>query len=90
MNNENETIFCGKPIGANKAPLIVAEIGFNHNGNIDLACKMIKSAAQNGADIVKLQTFIGGELVSKRVKAQDPDSPNQEIYLYEFFQRYPQ
>ena len=88
MNDENETIFCGKPIGANKAPLIVAEIGFNHNGNIDLACKMIKSAAQNGADIVKLQTFIGGELISKRVKAQDPDSPNQEIYLHEFFQRY--
>ena len=87
MNDENETIFCGKRIGVNKAPLIVAEIGFNHNGNVDLACKMIKSAAQSGADIVKLQTFIGSELISKKIKAQDPDSPNQEIYLHEFFQR---
>ena len=88
MNDENKTIFCGKSIGINKAPLIVAEIGFNHNGNVDLACKMIKSAAQSGADIVKLQTFIGSELISKKIKAQDPDSPNQEIYLHEFFQRY--
>ena len=61
MNDENKTIFCGKSIGINKAPLIVAEIGFNHNGNVDLACKMIKSAAQSGADIVKLQTFIGNQ-----------------------------
>ncbi len=88
MNDENKTTFCGKPIGINTAPLIVAEIGFNHNGNVDLACKMIKSAAQSGADIVKLQTFIGSELISKKIKAQDPDSPNQEIYLHEFFQRY--
>jgi len=36
---------------------------------------MIASAAQNGADIVKLQTFIGGELISKTVKAMDPDQP---------------
>ena len=88
MNDENKTTFCGKSIGINKAPLIVAEIGFNHNGNVDLACKMIKSAVQSGADIVKLQTFIGSELISKKIKAQDPDSPNQEIYLHEFFQRY--
>jgi len=88
MNDENEITFCGKPFGANKPPLIVAEIGFNHNGNIDLACKMIKSAAKNGADIVKLQTFLGNELISKTVKAKDPDRPDREIFLYEFFQRY--
>jgi N,N'-diacetyllegionaminate synthase len=88
QKNENETIFCGKPFGVNKAPLIVAEIGFNHNGDIDLAREMIKSAAENGADIVKLQTFIGSELISKTVKAKDPDHPEREIFLYEFFQRY--
>ncbi|MBT5259209.1 MAG: hypothetical protein HOL75_09950, partial [Nitrospina sp.] len=88
QNNKKETIFCGKPFGANKAPLIVAEIGFNHNGDIDLAREMIKSAAENGADIVKLQTFIGSELISKTVKSKDPDHPAREIFLYEFFQRY--
>ena len=88
MADENVTIFCGRPFGIGKAPLIVAEIGFNHNGNVDLACQMIKSAAQNGADIVKLQTFVGGELVSKTVKAKDPDQPDREMFLHEFFQRY--
>ena len=88
QNDENETIFCGRPFGANKAPLIVAEIGFNHNGDVDLACEMIRSAAENGADIVKLQTFIGSELISKTVKAKDPDQPDREIFFYEFLQRY--
>ena len=84
MNDENETVFCGKPLGANNPPLIVAEIGFNHNGDVELACKMIMSAMKNGADIVKLQTFIGEELISKTVKTRDPDQPNREIFLYEF------
>ena len=88
MSDESEITFCGKPLGGNEPPLIVAEIGFNHNGDVELACKMIMSAVQNGADIVKLQTFIGAELISKTVKAQDPDHPDREIFLYEFFQRY--
>jgi len=88
MNDESQATFCGKSFGANQPPLIVAEVGFNHNGDVELARKMIKSAAENGADIVKLQTFIGDELISKTVKAMDPDQPDQEIFLYEFFQRY--
>ncbi len=36
---------------------IIAEIGFNHNGEIPLALKMIKAAARAGADAVKFQTF---------------------------------
>ena len=35
MNDENEITFCGKPFGTNKPPLIIAEIGFNHNGEIE-------------------------------------------------------
>ena len=36
---------------------IIAEIGWNHMGEMSLAKKMIKSAAVNGADMVKLQTW---------------------------------
>jgi len=36
---------------------IIAEIGWNHIGNLNLAKKMILSAKQNGADMVKIQTF---------------------------------
>ena len=37
--------------------LIIAEIGVNHNGSIDLAKQMVKVAKDCGADIVKFQTF---------------------------------
>ena len=35
--------------------IIIAEIGINHNGDIDLAKKMIKAAKDCGADLVKFQ-----------------------------------
>ncbi|NWH04980.1 N-acetylneuraminate synthase family protein [Desulfobacter latus] len=36
---------------------LIAEIGFNHNGDIHLAVDMIRAAAEAGADAVKFQTF---------------------------------
>ena len=44
--------------------LIIAEAGVNHNGDIDLAKKLIDTAAESGADIVKFQTFKAEKLVS--------------------------
>ncbi len=38
--------------------LYIAEIGLNHNGDPDMAVKMIQAAAQAGADLVKFQTFV--------------------------------
>ena len=37
--------------------LIVAEIGNNHEGNFDVACRMVEAAADAGVDAVKFQTF---------------------------------
>ncbi|MEO8706845.1 MAG: N-acetylneuraminate synthase family protein [Kofleriaceae bacterium] len=37
--------------------LIVAEIGNNHEGNFDVACRMLEAAADAGVDAVKFQTF---------------------------------
>jgi N,N'-diacetyllegionaminate synthase len=45
--------------------LIIAEIGVNHNGDMDLALKMIDAAKNSGADAVKFQTFITEKLVSR-------------------------
>lgn len=44
---------------------IVAEIGCNHNGDIDLAYKMIDEAKACGVDAVKFQTFNSSLLISK-------------------------
>lgn len=79
--------FCGQPIGGGHSPFIVAEVGFNHNGDVALCRRMIQAAAENGADAVKLQTFVAEELYSKRFIANDPADPQRKIPLYEFFQR---
>lgn len=44
---------------------IIAEIGVNHGGSIDLALKMIDEAKKCGADAVKFQTFKASSLVGK-------------------------
>ena len=42
---------------------IIAEIGWNHIGNLNLAKKMILAAKKSGADLVKIQTFSEKRLV---------------------------
>jgi N-acetylneuraminate synthase len=44
--------------------MIIAEAGVNHNGDIDLAKKLIVEAAAAGADLVKFQTFLAKNIVS--------------------------
>ena len=43
---------------------IIAEVGVNHNGDVNLALKLIDAAVAAGADIVKFQTFNAENLVS--------------------------
>ena len=47
--------------------LIIAEAGVNHNGNINLALKMVDIAARAKADFVKFQTYYTDDLVQKKV-----------------------
>jgi len=46
-------------------PYIIAEIGSNHNGDMNLAKKIIKSAKECGADAVKFQSWDTESLISK-------------------------
>ena len=47
---------------------LVAEIGVNHNGNIDIAKKLLVAARNAGADAVKTQSFYAEYLVSRSAK----------------------
>lgn len=47
---------------------IIAEAGVNHNGDIDLAKKMVDKAKEAGADCIKFQTFISENIASKRAE----------------------
>lgn len=56
-------------------PMIIAEAGVNHNGDIELAKRLIDAAADAGADLVKFQTFNSDELVSKNAPKADYQIP---------------
>ena len=45
-------------------PLLIAEIGGNHEGNFNYAKKLVKLAISSGVDVVKLQIYQGANLVS--------------------------
>ncbi len=45
--------------------MIIAEAGVNHNGDMELAKKLVDVAAEAGVDAVKFQTFNSKKLVSK-------------------------
>ena len=55
----------GKVNFSEKNCILIAEAGVNHNGKISLAEKLIKSAKENGADIIKFQTYKADKLVVK-------------------------
>ena len=58
----------GVKIGYGHAPYVIAEIGINHNGSVEEAIKLISSAAQCGAQAVKLQAFIPEKFLTKYSK----------------------
>lgn len=58
---------------------IIAEVGVNHNGNIEIAKRLIDTAKNCGADIVKFQTFNVKSLVSKYAKMAEYQKRNLGI-----------
>lgn len=56
--------------------LIIAEVGVNHNGSLDLALKLIDEARKAGADIVKFQTAKLDLLVSESAQMAEYQKTN--------------
>jgi len=56
--------------------LIIAEAGVNHNGNFEMAKKLVLAAAEAGADFVKFQTFKADKIVSKSAKKAEYQERN--------------
>ena len=69
-----------RKISKNHNPLIIPEIGINHNGKIDVAFKMVDAAKRAGAEIVKHQTHIPEEEMSLEAKKIKPGNSNKNIY----------
>ena len=69
-----------RKIGINEPPLVVAEIGINHEGNLDLAIEMADAAINSGAEVIKHQTHIIEDEMSDEAKQVIPGNTNISIY----------
>lgn len=57
---------------------IIAEAGVNHNGNLDIALRMVECAKECGCDCIKFQTFKTERLVTKTAKKADYQIQNTQ------------
>tara|TARA_Y100001958_G_C21225001_1_gene550419 strand:+ start:1027 stop:2070 length:1044 start_codon:yes stop_codon:yes gene_type:complete len=67
-------------IGKDREPLIVSEIGINHNGSLDLAIKIADSAIDSGAEIIKHQTHVVEDEMANISKKIVPGNSKKSIY----------
>jgi N-acetylneuraminate synthase len=72
-------------IGDGCSPLVIAEIGINHEGSIDAAIAMADAAIAAGAEIIKHQTHIIEDEMSNEAKLVIPG--NTDVSIYEVMQR---
>ena len=72
-------------IGKNFPPVVIAEIGINHNGSLDLAIELADSAIKSGATIIKHQTHVIEDEMSIEAKKVIPG--NAKISIYEIIKK---
>ncbi|MFY9461775.1 MAG: N-acetylneuraminate synthase family protein, partial [Candidatus Sungiibacteriota bacterium] len=78
-----QTIYIGeRPVGEGFPCFIVAEAGVNHNGDTELAKKLIQSAAECGADAVKFQKRTVEDILIKEALEKPYDSPTALAATY--------
>jgi N,N'-diacetyllegionaminate synthase len=61
----------GRSIGPGEPPFVMAEIGSNHNGSLDLALRLIDAAHECGVDAVKFQSWSKSSLISSAEYARN-------------------
>ncbi|MCO6179016.1 N-acetylneuraminate synthase [Ciceribacter sp. RN22] len=76
--NESFSI-ADKTIGRDSPCFIIAEIGVNHNGDPDLAAKLVTAARNAGADAVKFQTFRADRLVVRATPTAEYQKANTNL-----------
>ena len=72
-------------IGPAHPPLVVAEIGINHEGSLKTAIEMVDAAARAGVEVVKHQTHVVDDEMSGAAKKVVPG--NAKVSIYEIMQR---
>jgi len=74
-----------RKIGQDYPPLVIAEIGINHEGSLKVAMEMVDAAHRAGAEMVKHQTHIVEDEMSSAAKKVIPG--NAKVSIYEIMKR---
>jgi N-acetylneuraminate synthase len=69
-------------------PLIIAEVGVNHEGSMETAKRLIDEACEGGAHAVKFQSYKAATLASKDSPAYWDTSKEPTLSQYELFKRH--
>lgn len=86
-----ELDFNGRKVGEGYPPYIIAEIGSNHNGDMQLAKELIDAAKEAGADAAKFQSWSNKSLISKAEYARNThydDTKKHFGSLFEMVDKY--
>jgi len=75
----------GRKIGPDFPPLVIAEIGINHEGSLAVAKEMVDAAYRAGVEVVKHQTHIVEDEMSGAAKKVIPG--NATVSIYEIMER---
>lgn len=75
----------GRLIGDDQPPVVIAEIGINHEGSLATAIEMADAAIDAGAEIVKHQTHVVEDEMSQEARAVIPG--NADVSIYEIMER---
>ena len=67
-------------VGINHKPLVIAEIGINHNGSLDEALKLADTAINSGIEVIKHQTHIIEDEMSAEAKKVIPGNSDKSIH----------
>lgn len=74
-----------RSVGLAYAPLVVAEIGINHGGSLEVAKAMVSAAASAGCEMVKHQTHFVEDEMTEEAKLIVP--PNADISIWEIMEQ---
>jgi sialic acid synthase SpsE len=69
-----------RAVGPGHAPLVIAEIGINHEGSLITAREMVDAAADAGVEVIKHQTHIVDDEMSAAAKRVQPGNADVSIY----------
>jgi sialic acid synthase SpsE len=69
-----------RKIGLNHPPLVIVEIGINHEGSLKTAFEMVNAAWKAGAEVIKHQTHVVEDEMSKAAKKVVPGNASVSIY----------